>query len=204
VRWVHSETGEVLDGIPTPEELPELPASWVEALTVEPAAGPSGPSSGARCDSEAPWEDFRARYSCHDVLVNAGFTEVRRDSRGVHYRRPGKADDGSSATVWADDGTCTPFSSSIDAAAEALTGTRKLNAWNLHVLLNYSTPGSWQASGEDFRRAAAEHRRRINHGATAGPGPTGGGAEGRLHGQFREPGAQELLGQRSALVLGGT
>lgn len=101
----------------------------------------------------SPWERFDREQTCHDVLLSAGFTEDHKTDDGTHYKRPGKTAPGSSATVWSDDGTCTLFSTSIDAPTEYTDGHRKLKPWALHVALNYAG---------DFSRAAGDERRKMS------------------------------------------
>lgn len=110
----------------------------------------------------SPWERFDREQTCHDVLLSAGFTEDHKTDDGTHYKRPGKTAPGSSATVWSDDGTCTLFSTSIDAPTEFTGGHRKLKPWSLHVALNYAG---------DFSRAAGDERRKMSV-ALAAPAPT--------------------------------
>jgi hypothetical protein len=87
-----------------------------------------------------------------DVLEVAGFRRHHVDRNGnMHWTRPGKElAEGSSLTVWADNGRATPWSTSIAMPSEFVTGRRLLTAWQLHVGLNHDG---------DFTEAAAEWRR---------------------------------------------
>lgn len=89
--------------------------------------------------SDRPGDEFDQTHSCHDVLQQAGFQRHSEDHKGVHYTRPGKNPrHGSSATVWADDNTCTLFSTNIAGLpAEYADGRHKLTPWRLHVALNH-------------------------------------------------------------------
>jgi hypothetical protein len=98
-----------------------------------------------------PGDEFDATHTCDEVLLDAGFVAHSTTQGGTNYTRPGKArKDGSSATVWNDDRTCTLFSSSINAPTEYLDGHHKLSPFRLHAALNY---------GGDFSEAARAWRR---------------------------------------------
>lgn len=77
--------------------------------------------------------------SVEDVLEKAGFVFHHSDHKGnAHWTRPDKPpQEGSSLTVWADDGRATPWSTSIRMPGEFTTGKRLLTAWQLHVGLNH-------------------------------------------------------------------
>ena len=121
------ETARSLQGIDTPAE---RPCRQVAA------------------DREHPFDDLSLNLSpggqfdrdntCDDVLLRAGFTPHSEHDDRREYTRPGKdPKDGASAAVWTDNGTCTLFSTSIDAPAEYLTGKRKLRPFQLHAALNH-------------------------------------------------------------------
>lgn len=137
-----------------------------DQLHEEDAPASSGVHRGERW-TELPGEDrpgdiFNERHTCAEVLLRAGFTEHSTDPKGVHFTRPGKnTRKGSSATVWADNGTTSLWSTSIDAKAEAI-GERNLSAWQLHVHLNHRG---------DFTRAAREYGAELDRTGTR---PTAG------------------------------
>jgi putative DNA primase/helicase len=113
---------------------------------------PAGVSVKEFDDESGPWDEFNDGHTCHAVLLAAGFVQHSTDDKGnVHYTRPGKdRTDGSSATVYADLGTCTIFSTSVDVPAEYSTGKRRLKPWQLHVALNYS--GDYKEASRVWRR----------------------------------------------------
>jgi hypothetical protein len=116
-------------------------------------------------DLDRPGDEFDLDGS--QVLVDAGFVHHHDSADGSHYTRPGKEKrKGSSATVWADDGTTTLFSTSIDALAEATTGHRKLSPWQLHVHLNHR--GDFSTAARQWRH---EHPRRVVVREWTGPPP---------------------------------
>ncbi len=78
-------------------------------------------------DSEdRPLDRFDREHTCEEVLETKGFTLAYTDSRGSQWTRPGKdRRHGTSATVWADNGTCSLWSTSIDCPPEFI-GNRQL------------------------------------------------------------------------------
>jgi hypothetical protein len=102
-------------------------------------------------DDTRPGDEFDAAHTCHDVLLAAGFAEHSRSGGDVNYTRPGKpTKDGSSATVYADDNSCTLFSSSIGAPVEYLDGHHKLSPFRLHVGLNFD--GDYSEAARAWRQ----------------------------------------------------
>jgi hypothetical protein len=172
--------------------LDRAPAPVVARPTSAPAEGRRGSADNLR-----PGDEFDDAHTGHDVLLDAGFAVARSDAAGIHYTRPGKdVRKGSSATVYADTGTTTLFSSSINAPDEFVTGHRQLSPWQLHVALNYSG---------DFSKAAREWRQQHPHaraGRAARPpsgGDTGTGevrALGDVSGAAGEAATLEATGER--------
>jgi hypothetical protein len=154
----------------TPEEraaLFDLARSF-DAMPTEapgPKEAPRGHSDQSQVwdqlgEDDRPGDVFDREHTCHAVLLAAGFTEHHTDGDGTHYTRPGKERrEGSSATVWKDNGTATLFSTSIDAPAEAI-GKRNLRPWQLHVHLRHRG---------DFTAAAKEYAARLGRGRRADP-----------------------------------
>lgn len=91
--------------------------------------------------------------TCEDVVKAARFQFHHTDRKGnQHWTRPGKdIREGSSLTIWADDGRATPWSSSINAPAEFVTGQRQLTPWQLHVALRHQ--GDFQGAARAWRRS---------------------------------------------------
>lgn len=98
------------------------------------------PASG-----DSPFSRFDQQHTCDEILLRNHFTFEHEDQKGRHYTRPGKPTRaGSSATVWADNGTCSLFSTTIDAKAEFI-GNRNLKPYQLACALEH---------GGDFTRFA--------------------------------------------------
>lgn len=91
--------------------------------------------------------------TCEDVVKALRFQFHHTDRKGnQHWTRPGKdIREGSSLTIWADDGRATPWSSSINAPAEFVTGSRQLTPWQLHVALRHQ--GDFQGAARAWRRS---------------------------------------------------
>ncbi len=81
-------------------------------------------------------ERFDKENTCGGVLADAEFTLAETDADGnTHWTRPGKDPaEGTSATVYADQGTCTLFSTSIDVPDEYI-GDRRLRPHQLACAL---------------------------------------------------------------------
>ncbi len=112
----------------------------------------------------SPLDRYDRDHNGDEVLERAGFTLHHTDGSGRHYTRPGKdTRAGSSATVWADNGTTTMFSSSI-AAPDEFIGNRNMRPSQLAAALLH---------GGDFgalaRAVVEEERARGGEWAT-GPG----------------------------------
>jgi putative DNA primase/helicase len=85
---------------------------------------------------DRPGDDFNARANWADILEPHGWTRVGVGADGIEYwRRPGKTERGTSATVnYEDSGVFYVFSTAADPFEE-LTGYSKFHA---HVLLNHN------------------------------------------------------------------
>lgn len=131
---------------------------------------PTEPWITATGESTMPSEEFMAERSAKDVLERAGFAFHHEDGKGLHYTRPGKdLREGTSATIWSDNGKATLFSSSIDAPVEALGGDHNYNAWQLHVMLNYA--GDFSQAAREWR---ADHPRERTAGTPKAQEPING------------------------------
>lgn len=91
----------------------------------------------APAEEQTPLGWYDENTTCDEVLERAGFTHDHTDGSGRHYTRPGKdRRAGTSATVWADNGTATLFSTSISAPGEYI-GNRNLRPSQLAAALLY-------------------------------------------------------------------
>lgn len=88
-------------------------------------------------DTDSPLDRFDRDHTCDEIFQRNGWTHGRTDSKGHHYTRPGKdRRQGTSATVWADDGTATIFSTSANVPAEYV-GDRRLRPSQLAAALEH-------------------------------------------------------------------
>lgn len=161
-----TERARVLDVLRTFDQLTGQP-------TPTPTAPRTGPDNGFQrvtvTDDSRPGDEFNAAHTCTDVLEQAGYTHHHTDKTGVHYTRPGKtANQGASATVWADNGRATLFSTSIGAPDEYI-GDRNLTAWQLHVAINHR--GDHKAAATAWRNTHPRPATSPTHGDTPAPAP---------------------------------
>lgn len=120
---------------------------------VAPSTAPSGPvaATADRWGVVRPGDDFNRRHNAPEILTTLGFTLARTDRNGdTHWVRPGKAPrDGTSATVYADDGHCTIWSDTCRSMWPALAVRRPYDPFGLWVATSHG--GDWSAA----RRALA-------------------------------------------------
>lgn len=104
---------------------------------------PPEPATGGRLNSyagpERPGTAYNARHSGGEVLQRAGFTLGHRDRNGdEHWVRPGKlARDGTSATVYAEDGHTTIWSDTCAAQWPGLELRRPYDPFGLYTHLEH-------------------------------------------------------------------
>ncbi len=109
---------------------------------------PAPPAPGDGGGGDRPGDQWNDQHTCLEELQRAGWTHHHDDrtSGDSHWTRPGKdRREGSSATVFADNGRCTVFT---DAIPQLPANT--YDPWGLHVHLRH---------GGDFAGAARDHRR---------------------------------------------
>ena len=112
----------------------------------EPTPTRRTPYTGA----ELPGDAYNARHSGSDVLGRLGFTLARRDRNGdEHWVRPGKdARQGTSATVYADDGHTTVWSDTCAAQWPGIAVRRPYDPFGLLVATVYR--GDFSAAYADL------------------------------------------------------
>ena len=100
---------------------------------------------------ERPGDAFNARHTGGDVLARAGFTLARKDRNGEeHWCRPGKeARDGTSATVYPDDGHVTIWSDTCAQQWPSLELRRPYDAFGLYAAIEHA--GDWRSAGSHLR-----------------------------------------------------
>lgn len=103
-----------------------------------PRAKPSDPTAKRTRTGDSVLDRFDRDHTGGEILERNGFTFSHSDSNGNdHWTRPGKeVRKGTSATVWADDGTTTLWSTSIKAPAEFI-GNRQLRPSQLAAALEH-------------------------------------------------------------------
>lgn len=88
---------------------------------------------------ERPGDAYNLRHTGGDILGRHGFTIARTDRNGdEHWVRPGKeARDGSSATVYAEDGHTTIWSSTVASQWPAVEVNRPYDPFGLYTALEH-------------------------------------------------------------------
>lgn len=123
-----------------------------------------------------PGDQFNAEADARRILADAGWTHHHDTADGSHWTRPGKARrEGVSATVWADDGTTSIWSTTLGWPT-----TEPLRPFGLYA---------WANHGGDYR-AAARDLRAQGYGLTeATPSEVTGAELGRAALAARDHGA---------------
>lgn len=76
-RWIHVPTGDdLIGGIPSPEEIPALPQTWVDFLTKKPAA-PESDTHGLEKGFELAERDGGQMCSAMRAAMGAGLRSIR-------------------------------------------------------------------------------------------------------------------------------
>lgn len=131
-RYGLGEIVDLLDEVPLPEPRALPPTKWT---------GNEG----------LPGQVFNNTVTAHQVLTRLGFIEHHRDSDGTHYTRPGKdLRDGSSVTVYDEDGHATVWSDTVASQWPGVEVRRPYDAFGLYAAMNH---------GADFHAAASELER---------------------------------------------
>jgi hypothetical protein len=125
----------------------------LEPWLAEPPAPSTTVARAAYIGPERPGDAYNVRHGGGEVLALLGFTFGRRDHNGdEHWTRPGKdAREGTSATLYADDGHVTIWSDTAAAMWPALEVRRPYDPFGLLVATAYAG---------DFTRATSELRAR--------------------------------------------
>lgn len=99
-----------------------------------------------------PGDAFNALHDASELLASTGWTLARTDSNGdQHWTRPGKdVREGTSATVYAEDGHCTIWSSTAVAMWPTLEVRRPYDAFGLYTHLHHQ--GDWRAASDELKR----------------------------------------------------
>ena len=101
---------------------------------------------------QRPGDAFNAQRRGAELLERVGFVFARRDANGdEHFVRPGKDKrDGTSATVYADDGHTTIWSDTVLAQWPALETQRPYDPFGLYCALFHG--GDWTAATQELSR----------------------------------------------------
>lgn len=99
-----------------------------------------------------PGDAFNARHHAAEVLAAHGWTHARTDRNGdQHWCRPGKEPrQGTSATIYAEDGHTTIWSSTAVAMWPTLEVRRPYDPFGLHTHLAHG--GDWRAASDELER----------------------------------------------------
>lgn len=102
---------------------------------------------------ERPGDAYSLRHTGGDLLGRHGFTLARTDRNGdEHWVRPGKdAREGTSATVYAEDGHTTIWSSTVAANWPAIEVNRPYDPFGLYVALEHA--GDFATATKTLRNA---------------------------------------------------
>lgn len=115
---------------------------------------------------ERPGDAYNLRHTGGDILARHGFTLTRTDRSGdEHWTRPGKeAREGTSATVYGDDGHTTIWSDTVRTMWPAIEVRRPYDPFGLVTCLEH----------RGDHRAATQALRAAGYGHTAAPTTTNG------------------------------
>lgn len=99
-----------------------------------------------------PGDAFNAQHGAAEVLAAHGWTWARTDRNGdQHWCRPGKeAREGAGATIYAEDGHCTIWSSTAVSRWPTLAVRRPYDAFGLYTHLDHG--GDWRAASDELER----------------------------------------------------
>jgi hypothetical protein len=98
-------------------------------------------------DGDKPGDHFNNRHTGDEVLLRNGWTLHHVDNTGTHYTRPGKdRRDGPSATVYANDGHTTIWSTTVDGVEVE----RPYDPFGLVAFLEHR--GNFDAATRELRR----------------------------------------------------
>lgn len=146
-----------------PQHVTITHASWdttyghddIDQWLIEPATTPT-PAVNERTvpyiGPDRPGDAYNVRHTGAHVLENAGFVLARTDQNGDrHYTRPGKdTREGTSATVYADDGHTTIWSDTCQNMWSTLQVRRPYDPFGLYTHLNHR--GDYTASSRHLQQ----------------------------------------------------
>jgi hypothetical protein len=145
--WIRPDGQVCTDGtVPRPEDLPELPADWEQALSARapsPRRSPEGHATDYVPDLDSPADFFSATHTWPELLERDGWTWLRDDAAGESFwQRPGAPGRDHNATIYPLDDRLHVWTSKVPS----------LEFGEAYTRFQYEAAVNWEGDTSDLAR----------------------------------------------------